>query len=158
MADSDITAAIHSKLVGYVLSGSSAPYFSKVFKGPNEGLAPLPKMAAWEYNRSETPPHGAKTFGNTMRVDVFRVLCFWPRLPLDGARETFEDDVYVVSHDLPGEFWADATLGGYCTDLDIPESSKRTSFDRYPDIDGPFWRTFTFEVHITVLEGEAISG
>lgn len=157
MADSDITAAIHSKLEAYVKDGDAAPYFQKVFKGPAEGLAPIERMVLWEYVESRTPPEGAKTLGNTMRLDVFRVMAFWPRTPIEAVRESFEDDVYVVSHGLPGDFWGDATLGGYVTDLDIPEESKRVSLDRYPDIDGPYWRILTFEIHVKVLEGESIS-
>lgn len=157
MADSDILSAIHSKLTGYTLGAASDAYFAKVFKGPSEGLAPINKLASWEYVRSQDPPQGSKTFGNTMRQDVFKITCYWQRTPLEEGREDFESDLYTVSHELPGEFWADCQLGGYVTDLDIPESSKRVSLERYPDIDGPYWRTFTFDLLILVLEGEAIA-
>src|SRR5512139_534097 len=99
MADSDITARIHEILTDYVRAGdvTSRPYFSAVFKGPSEGLTPANKLAQWEYLGSRTPAEGAKTLGNTMRLDIFRVKVFWTRTALNEARESFEDDAYVVS-------------------------------------------------------------
>lgn len=155
MSDMDIVTAIHNNLTGYVKSGDSSPYFSKVFKGPTEGLTPMDKTAAWTYRREDVPPEGAKTMGTTMRLDVFEVKCFWLRRGMEESRENLEDDVYVVSHGLPGVFWADATLGGYVSDVDVV--NKRFGLEAFPELSENYYRTLTFELLVKVLEGEAIS-
>lgn len=156
MSDADILAAIHSKFTDYVKDGDGTVYFTGgVFKGPPEALTPFNRSVMWHVARTGAPPEGAKTLSNVMRLDIFEAKCFWQRSALAEARETNEDDLYILSHDLPGAFWGDATLGGFVSDLDI--FNVRYDLEAWPQNSDTLWRTLTFEIHVKVLEGETIS-
>jgi len=156
--------AVHDRIKA-ILAASTTPAFTVVVGNPLQ-LPPdgYPYAAFW-YEGREDPPEGPGTFGQRMNTYRYSVRCFWLRRPELSAQESYQDDIAEADRSLRAAFWADYTLDGNVTRIDVSDS------EIYPDGFFPleavgqpgnvrplrFFYSLEFELTVTDLEGEAIS-
>ena len=96
------------------------------------------------------------SFGNTMHLYQFQVMCLWPRQPERETLEAWEGEIFAADVALRAAFWGDYTLNAEATRLNVTDS--RVSYQTY-GVEGSriFYRALEFEVEVSDLEGAALA-
>jgi hypothetical protein len=148
MADRSAVVARIDALIKTV----NTPDFQMVYVGEPIQIPNKPVIAFW-YVGDEPYTAGAKTLGNVMVTERFRIRAYFPVIASPTIKKNVDLDVWNTVRNVKAALVGDSNLNDLVTDLDMDDAAV----DYFQWNSGAVNRIVTFDLLIHDLEAETIA-